>query len=54
MKTSFNRRALRLLTVLAVLSGAVIVTLFFFVARNQIRERATETLKSFAADPGGA
>ena len=54
MKTSFNQRALRLLTVLAVLSGAVIVTLFFFVARNQIRERATKTLTSFAADPGGA
>ena len=54
MKTSFNRRALRLFTILAVLSGAVIVTLFFFVARNQIRERATKTLTSFAADPGGA
>ena len=54
MKTSFNRRALRLLTILAVLSGAVIVTLFFFVARNQIRERATETLEAFAVDPGGA
>lgn len=54
MKTSFNRRALRLLTVLAVLSGAVIVALFFFVAQNQIRERATKTLTSFAADPGGA
>lgn len=54
MKTSFNRRALRLLTALAVLSGAIIVTLFFFVARNQIRERATRTLTSFAADPGGA
>lgn len=54
MKTSFNRRALRLLTILAVLSGAVIVTLFFFVTQNQIRERATKTLASFAADPGGA
>lgn len=54
MKKSFNRRALRLLTILAVLSGAVIVALFFFVAQNQIRERATETLKAFAADPGGA
>lgn len=54
MKTSFNRRALRLLTALAVLSGAIIVTLFFFVARDQIRERATRTLTSFAADPGGA
>lgn len=54
MKTSFNRRALRLLTTLAVLSGAVIVALFFVVTRNQIRERATETLTAFAADPGGA
>lgn len=54
MKKSFNRRALRLLTILAVLSGAVIVALFFFVAQNQIRERATETLRAFAADPGGA
>lgn len=54
MKASFNRRALRLLTILAVLSGAVIVALFFFVTRNQIRERAMETLTAFAADPGGA
>ena len=54
MKKSFNRRVLRLLTVLAVLSGVVIVALFFFVARNQIRERATETLRAFAVDPGGA
>lgn len=54
MKKSFNRQALRLLTILAVLSGVVIVALFFFVAQNQIRERATETLKAFAADPGGA
>lgn len=54
MKKSFNRRALRLLTILAVLSGAVIVALFFFVAQNQIRERAAETLRAFAADPGGA
>lgn len=54
MKKSFNRRALRLLTILTVLSGAVIVSLFFFVAQNQIRERATETLKAFAVDPGGA
>lgn len=54
MKTSFNRRALRLLTTIAVLSGAVIVALFFFVTQNQIRKRATETLTVFAADPGGA
>lgn len=54
MKKSFNRRVLRLLTVLAVLSGVVIVALFFFVARNQIRERATETLRAFAVDTGGA
>lgn len=54
MKKSFNRRVLCLLTVLAVLSGVVIVALFFFVARNQIRERATETLRAFAVDPGGA
>lgn len=54
MKTSFNRRALRLLTIIAVFSGAVIVALFFFVERNQIKERATETLKAFAVDPGGA
>lgn len=54
MKPSFNRRALRLLTALAVLSGAVIVALFFIVAQNQIRERATETLNAFAADPSEA
>lgn len=54
MKTSFNRRAVRRLTVIAVISGAVIVLMFFFVARSQIRERATETLKAFALDPGGA
>lgn len=54
MKTSFNRRALRLLTIIAVFSGAVIVALFFFVERNQIKERATETLNAFAVDPGGA
>ncbi len=53
MNVSFNRRALRLFTVLAVLSGAVVVLLFLFVARGQIRDRAIETLEAFAEDPGG-
>lgn len=53
MKESFNRRALRLFTVLAVLSGAVIAALFFGVAQSQIRQRATATLLDFAADSGG-
>lgn len=50
MKSSFNRRALRLLTIVALLSGLVIVALFFFVARNQIKQRAENTLLSFTAE----
>lgn len=53
MRKSFNRRALRMFTVLALFSGAAIAALFFFVAQNQIRIRAADTLKAFAVNPGG-
>lgn len=52
-RNSFNSRKLRLLVVLAVLSSAVIIFLFYIVGKNQIRIRATETLEDFAVNPWG-
>lgn len=46
-----NQRALQRLTLLAILSGIVIIGLFTAVEATQIKSRAMETLTSFAAAP---
>lgn len=49
--SSPNQRALRRLIALAILSGLVVIALFFAIEERQIASRATHTLSVYASAP---
>lgn len=51
MTASLNHHALRRLIALAILSGFVVIALFFVIEERQIASRATHTLNAYATVP---